>query len=199
MRARRFLAGIVLILAGCGMVTVLANAHGTETEQQRYAGSLTPLLDAAEGKTIGSVLPGTAVNVVGESGTATHVVIHGWVANDVGAVVLQDPKQHVTLLTGFTGHSAAADTQAVGSTTYRAVTVDGWVATSTLVNEVETSWKHADDLLKQSCASCHALPEANAYSADQWPAIMKTQADNAGLDPNDTALLIAYLQRQSGK
>jgi hypothetical protein len=134
---------------------------------QRYAAAVTPLLDGAAGKPIGSIAPGAALDVAEQSGSATHVTLHG-----------------------FTGKAAAGAAQAVS--------VDGWVPTSALVDDLQTVWKSASALYAQKCSQCHALPPVNSYSANQWPAIMKTQADNAGLDPGQAALITTYLQVQSG-
>jgi nitrate/TMAO reductase-like tetraheme cytochrome c subunit len=68
-----------------------------------------------------------------------------------------------------------------------------------LVDDVQTVWKSAGELYASSCASCHALPKPNSFSANQWPAIMEEQAVNANLDPGNTALLTTYLQVKSGR
>ena len=72
------------------------------------------------------------------------------------------------------------------------------VSDDALVADVRDVWKRADGLYAHSCGSCHALPAPSSYSANQWPAIMKTQAPNAALEPNDAALITTYLQNQSG-
>ncbi len=168
-------------------------------DAQRYTKATTPLLDAAEGKTIGSLQPGTALDVLGQSGIATHVAVHGWSAQGASAIVFATPDRHIVLLSGYTGKSNPSASQSVGGTVYQAVTIDGWAATSALVVDVQTVWKTAGELYAQKCGSCHELPATNSLSVNQWPAIMKTQAPNAGLDPNETALLTAYLQANSAR
>lgn len=161
---------------------------------QRYANALTPLLDAAGGKTVGELHPGAAVQVIGQSGTATHVAVQGWSAKGANGLLVATPDRHITLLDEYAGPAKPGSSQTVDGKVYQQVTIDGWVATSALVDDVQTVWKSASDLFAQKCGSCHALPAADSLSADQWPAIMKTQKVNAALDANETALLTAYLQ-----
>ena len=158
---------------------------------QRYPKAITPLLDAAGGKSVGSVEPGTPLDVLGQSGTTTHVTLHGWSAN---GYVYAAPDRRIILMRGFSGHGAPGVTRTVEGIAYQAVTVDGWVATGVLVDDVQTIWKSASALLSQKCGSCHPLPAPDSLTASQWVPMMKTQASNAGLDANEAALLTAYLQ-----
>jgi hypothetical protein len=181
------MAAAVLML---GLFSALIVAPSRGAAAQRYTGGVTPLLDAAAGKAIGSLGPGAALDIVGQSGNATHVTLHGWFAAGSTAIVYSAPDKHIVALSGFTGHATTGAAQAVS--------IDGWVATNALVDDVQTVWKSAAALYAQKCGQCHALQPVNSYSANQWPAIMKTQADNAGLDPGQAALVTTYLQVQSG-
>lgn len=163
-------------------------------DAQRYTNAVTPLLDAAGGKPIGSLQPGAALDAIGQSGAATHVKVQGWSVQGASAAVLAAPNRRIVLLSGYTGHGAPGASQTVNGAVYQEVTIDGWVATDALVDDVQIVWKSAADLYAQKCGTCHALPAVSALGVGQWPAIMKTQAVNAGLDANETALLTAYLQ-----
>ena len=175
--------------------TALQAANG-----QRYANAVTPLFEAPGGKAIGSLQPGAALDVISQSGTATQVAVHGWSAQQgANGVVFATPDRHIVLLSGFTGQSRPGASQSTGGAVYQAVTINGWAVTSALVDDVQTVWKTAGDLYAQKCGSCHELPAANSLSLNQWPAIMKTQAPNAGLNPDETALLTAYLQANSAQ
>jgi hypothetical protein len=165
---------------------------------QVYTSGVTPLLDAAGGKTIGSVGPGVALTVEGQSGSATHVAIQGLAVAGTPATIYGSAVQKNVAVSGFSGHAVTGSAQKVGAATYVATTVDGWVATAATVADVQTVWKAAGALYQQKCGSCHDLPLPNTYAASQWPGVVKSQADNAGLLPNETALITAYLQAQSG-
>lgn len=188
---------LAALIFGAAVAAMLLPVRGAGTQQ--YTNAVTPLLDAAAGKSIGSVGPGAALDIVGQSGGMTHVTLHGWSAQGSSAIVFTSPDKHIVELSGFTGHGTNGASQAVSGTTYNAVTIDGWVASNALVDDVQTVWKAASALYAQKCGSCHALQPANSYSANQWPGVMKTQSGNAGLDPGQTALITTYLQVQSGR
>ena len=193
----RAMLGAIVLLTAFGLASVHLPARGAGT--QMFAGANTPVLDAAGGKNVGTLAPGAAVSVSGQSGSSTHVTVSGFAAAGSPATLFTSADKHIVVLSKFTGHAVPGATQSVAGTTYTAVTADGWVATNALVADVATVWKSASDMYAQKCGSCHSLRPANSYSANQWPAIMKTQADNAGLDPGQTALITTYLQVQSGK
>lgn len=195
-KTRSKIACAISILLSVGAATALTATYGANA--QRYASVLTPLLDKADGEPIGSLAPGAALEVLGQSGSATHIALHGWSKDGASAIVYLAPTQHVVVLSGFTGHGTPGATQAEGGITYHAVTIDGFVSSSALVDNVQTVWKHAADVFSRNCATCHALPKPDSMSADQWPAILKTQQSNAGIDAKDTALLAAYLETKSG-
>jgi hypothetical protein len=185
---RACLVGLVVSIAMNGGLASLRAADA------RYAKALTPLLDAAAGgKSIGSLAPGAAVMVHGQSGGATNVALTGWLAQGSKTVVAA-PERPIVLLTGYSGHTAAGAAKTVNDVAYHAVTIDGWAASDALVDDVQPVWKNAEALYAQKCGTCHALPDINSLEVKQWPAIMKTQASNAALDANETALLTAYLQ-----
>lgn len=193
-KARRTLAALA-----CAAVLAATSPVGGRAAGQQFASAVTPLLDAAGGKTIGSLQPGAALDVAGQSGGATHVTLHGWSAQGTSAIVFASADKHIVELSGFTGHATSGAAQSSGGATYVAVTIDGWVASNALVDDVQSVWKNASALYAQKCGSCHALEPATSYSANQWPGLMKTQAGNAGLDPGQTALITTYLQVQSGR
>jgi trimethylamine-N-oxide reductase cytochrome c-type subunit TorC len=184
-------------IAGVAFAGTHAPARSAGAPQ--YAGAVTPLLDAASGKTIGSLAPGTAIDVAGQSGASTQVTVHGYSAHGSNAVVFTSPAKQIVEVSGFTGQALAGASQTVSGKAYTAVTINGWVATSALVADVKTVWTAAASLYSDKCSACHALQPAKTYSANEWPGFMKTHAPNAGLDPGQTALITAYLQTQSGK
>ncbi len=151
-------AASACLLLGFVAQSALAPLHAADA--QRYTNAVAPLLDAAGGKPVGALQPGVAVDVLGQSGAATHVAVHGWSAQGASAVVMAAPNRHIVLINGYTGHAAPGTSQTVNGTAYQAVTVDGWAASNALVDDVQTVWKSAADLYAQKCAACHALPAA---------------------------------------
>jgi trimethylamine-N-oxide reductase cytochrome c-type subunit TorC len=137
---------------------------------------------------------------VATAGDATHVKLHGWSAQGADGIVIAAPGKRIVELSNFSApalRSPGAVTQAEG-TAYTAVTIDGWVATSALVDDVQTVWAAAGAAFAQHCSACHALPPVAAYTANQWPGVVKGMAANAALAPDQAALITTYLQMKSG-
>lgn len=189
------LAGAAYFFAGIAVQAASVAAVAADAaETQRYTDAVTPLLDAAGGKPIGSLQPGIAVEALGQSGAATHITVHGWSAQGANAAVFAAPTRRIVLVSGYSGPAQGATSQTVNGAVYQEVTVDGWVTAAALVDDVQVVWKRAAALFADKCGGCHALPDINSIGVNQWPAIMKTQAANAGLDANENALLTTYLQ-----
>lgn len=188
-----------LFAAAALMLAAAGSVFAQSAPAQRYANALTPLLDAAGGKKIGNVAPGAAVTVEGTSGGSTHVTIKGFSPQSSAATVFTSADKHIIEISGFSGHATAGASQSSGGTAYTAVTVDGWVATSALADNLQSVLSAGAALFSAKCGSCHALPKTGDYNANQWPGIMKTQSDNAALDDAQAALITTYLQIQSGK
>jgi hypothetical protein len=175
-------------------VAVAASPGAIQAAAQQYTATVTPLLAAASGSTIGSLGPGAAVTVVGQSGTVSHVTLQGVTAPNAPGFVYTSPARHIVEVSNFSGHAATGSTQAVSGTTYTSVTVDGWVATSALAADQQTVLNAAGTLYNQRCSACHALQPPDAFTANQWPATIKNHSPNPGLTPDETALITLYLQ-----
>jgi hypothetical protein len=185
------------VLAVCAVAFATAHTPIRAAGAQQFVNAATPLLDAS-GKTIGTLGPGTAVDVTGQSGATTQVTVHGYALRGANAVVFLSPAKQIVEVSGFSGQATAGAVQTVGGKAYTALSVSGSAATNTLVADVQTVWTAAAALYSDKCSACHAVQAAKTYSANEWPGFMKTHAPNAGLDPGQTALITAYLQTQSG-
>jgi hypothetical protein len=187
------IAGLVLLILTVGSLGIpVRGAGGTQ-----FASALTPLLDSANGNAIGTVNPGTGVNVAEQSGALTHVTLQGWSTPKKAGSIYVAPDRQIVELSGFKGHATPGSSQTAGGATYTAVTVDGWIATSALVDNMQPIWTAAAALYAQKCGTCHAAMDPSSNSVNDWPDLVQTWAPSANLDATQTALLTAYLQAQS--
>lgn len=62
----------------------------------------------------------------------------------------------------------------------------------------EKLWVEEEELY-QRCGSCHKSYPAHEYTANQWPPIVKTMKDNAGLSKKESKAMSVYLQYESIK
>jgi len=176
---------------------VLANAPSRGAGSPQFVAALTALLDGPSGNAIASVQPGAAVDVAEQSGSATHITIHGWTTPKAAGTLYSAPDKHIIELTGLKATGTPGSAQTVAGTTYTAVSVDGWIASSAVVADVQPVWTTAASLYQQKCSTCHSVPAVDSNGSDDWPGVVQTWAPSANLDAAQTALLTAYLQTQS--
>ncbi len=159
---------------------------------------------ASGGAAIGSATPGTplAVTTAASSGRE-QVTVEGWSRKGGESVVLQAPGLRI-LLARLTPAAVAArkvlgqQTDSYG-TVWEHVSVPVWVETKDVVNSIATVWDAAGKLYAARCAACHALHAPNELAANAWPGEMRTMAKNAGLSPEQDALITRYLQDHAKK
>lgn len=72
-----------------------------------------------------------------------------------------------------------------------------WIPSAGLSADVAQLWRHADETYRQSCASCHALPHANEYLANQWIGTLGAMKRYTSLDDAEYRLMLSWLQNHS--
>jgi trimethylamine-N-oxide reductase cytochrome c-type subunit TorC len=159
---------------------------------------------ASGGAAIGSATPGTPLAVTAAAaGGREQVMVEGWSRKGGESVVLQAPGLRI-LLAKLTPAAVSArkllgqQTDSYG-TVWEHVAVPVWVETNAVVNNLATVWDAAGKLYAARCGACHALHAPDELGANAWPGELRTMAKNAGLSPEQDALITKYLQEHAGK
>jgi hypothetical protein len=118
---------------------------------------LTPLLDAPEGNTIGLVVPAAAVVVLEQSGDKAHVTLQGWSRADGETTLYSSPKRPIEVLTAFIRGAPTEKSQSVGRAQNHFVKAEGWIASDSIVDNLNVVWSHASDLYRKRCVLCHCI------------------------------------------
>lgn len=163
-----------------------------------YVGS-DAALKTASGAALGTVTPGTAVNVVTTSSNVANVQIDGWQPVGSGGAIYAGVDSRVVLVRLANGASlpdaaiVAKQNDAYGSA-WNHVRLAGTIALSTLVPDAATVWQSAATLYGQRCSACHTLHQPSEFTANQWPGAVAAMAHNASLTPAQQDLIVRYLQ-----
>ncbi|MBE3022976.1 hypothetical protein [Campylobacter sp. 7477a] len=64
---------------------------------------------------------------------------------------------------------------------------------SVIKNTKDGLWEAEEDLYLR-CGSCHVAKAIDEYTINQWPNVVKTMSDRAGLNKDETRLVGSYLQ-----
>ncbi len=162
-----------------------------------YPIKMTSFMDKA-GNTIGTLTPGTKLDVIKVSGKKTKVRVHGWSAFGAETVIFKQVGKRIIL--SILDESVISKVKKGQSKTdefesvWNESSFTGWVKTSALINSQEKIWEKADNLFKQRCGGCHQAHPPHEFTANQWPNIVKAMKDRAGLSIDDQWLLTKYMQ-----
>ncbi len=165
-----------------------------------YATKMTDLM-SKDGRTVGTLTPGTKLDVIKKSGKKTKVRVSGWSAFGAETVIFKQVGKRIIL--GILDESIISKVKKGKSktdefeSTWNQSSFTGWVKTSNLNNSQEKIWNKADTLFKQRCGGCHQPHPAHEFTANQWPNIVKAMKDRAGLTSDDQWLLTKFMQNHA--
>jgi hypothetical protein len=188
------------ILGGGGVLLAVAlsalPAYGASANVWYAAGSA-PIYAAAGHASVGTLTPGTPVKPSGAAMKGFQpFTLRAWSQKgDSGTLVVAEGQRVVlaTLAPGARTKIISTAKDAYGNA-WNEVQLSGFVKTSAVTSDQETVWAQAQALYTKRCSACHALHRPAEFTANQWPAILKTMTKNAALQPAQAALMMQYLQ-----
>jgi len=72
-----------------------------------------------------------------------------------------------------------------------------WIREPGLSADLAQLWRHGSELFSRSCATCHALPHAEDFLANQWIGTLGSMKRYTSLDDAQYRLLLAWLQNHA--
>ncbi len=84
-------------------------------------------------------------------------------------------------------------------TVWNKVSIKLWIKEKNTVNNILMVWKKAQTLYEQRCGACHATPDLEHFTANQWPGVIKSMASRAGLNKKESVLVTKYVQEKARK
>jgi hypothetical protein len=173
-----------------------AAAAPAPTAMQWYVG-VPPPLTTPEGSTFATLYVSAAVVIAGTEAGVAHVSTNLWMYGDMAASgpLYATPRGfEVGWLDGTTADHAIPGTASNGWTP---VKLDGYLAANAVVESLESVWRLAASNYQFICADCHALHATGDYSPMQWGMIVTRMATFAKLGPDDTMVILKWLQTTS--
>ncbi len=152
--------------------------------------------ETTHGSAIGFVMPGAAITASGSSGAYRDVTFDGWSQQGDSGTIVTAPGVRIIIAE----LTASARVQTIGSThdaygnAWTHVVVTAAVRANALTADQDVVWNNAKAIFTTRCSACHALHKPAEFTANQWPAILKTMEKNAALQPDQAALVTQYLQ-----
>lgn len=84
-------------------------------------------------------------------------------------------------------------------TVWSKVSIKLWIKEEHTVNNINTIWTKSQTLYEQRCGACHATPDLEHFTANQWPGVIKSMASRAGLLKEESLLVTKYVQDKARK
>lgn len=82
-------------------------------------------------------------------------------------------------------------------TVWSKVSIKLWIKEKHIVKNINTVWEKSKTLYNERCGACHATPELEHFTANQWPGVIKSMASRAGLLEKESVLVTKYAQNKA--
>mgnify|MGYP001546835861 FL=1 len=181
-------------------ISLPAAAAGGQAATTLYAlqTSLIYANTSGAGPAIGSVTPGTPLQVSGEvKNGLEEFTLDAWSqqGDDTTLFAAQGERIVLVTLADSAPHpkvlSMAKDDY---GNVWNKVELSDFVKSDSLTPDQNAVWKQAITLYSTRCSACHALHKPSEFTVNQWPKILQTMTKNAALQPAEAALVTQYIQ-----
>ncbi|WP_331774940.1 hypothetical protein [Sulfurospirillum sp. 1612] len=185
--------GITLVLIL--LMSVVAYAKGDVV----FAKKSSPIfLNSSDGQSIGIVQTATPMKVIKKNKDFLLVEVSGWSADGSPTVMFQKVGQRIiyaVLNDDATKHIKVVKTAMDDyETQWNDAAITVWIKKDNVTADINTLWSSASELFQSRCNSCHAAPKFDQFTANQWPGMIRSMKDRAGLMPDEVQLIVKYLQ-----
>ncbi len=163
-----------------------------------FAAGTTPIYaGVAEREAAGSLTPGTPLDAAepAKNGYQPFTLV-AWSQQGNDETIFAAQGQRIV----FATVTAKAQIKTIATATddygnvWNQVELSGFAPAKRLTSNQDSVWARAHALYGKRCSACHALHATAEFTANQWPAIIKTMSKNAALQPDEAALITQYVQ-----
>lgn len=75
--------------------------------------------------------------------------------------------------------------------------IEAWIPNKELTQDFKGLWKKEASLAAERCSGCHEIPAPDSHFAGEFPSLMDSMAEQAGLDEAEEATLVNYFQKRN--
>ncbi len=155
--------------------------------------------DGRNGEREGRILAATKLTVLENRGSWLRVRVEGWRQDGVDAIIyeLQGKRIFAVALDKQAREKPQVHSTMTDKTTeqiWHQVSFETWVTSENVVESLEKLWDYGSEMHGATCGSCHALPPANHFLANQWIGCLKDMQRYIHLDKEEYRFLQKYMQ-----
>ncbi len=155
-----------------------------------------------EGKVIATITKGTKIKILKEYKNKLLVQVKGWSYEE-------EPNNEIFFKYGVTvilativdRKLAKAKIIETKEDEYEEVwiqnSIKGFITNKNLTENFMALWKTESSLANQRCSGCHGTLSPHSYFAGEFPSIIDSMAEQAGLSKEEKPILINYFQKRN--
>jgi hypothetical protein len=182
----------------CAGLALPAFPASGQTVRMLFAAGATPIYaGVADRQAVGSLTPGTPLEAAEPAnGGYQPFTLVAWSQEGDAETIVAAQGQRIVLATV----TAKAHIKTISTATddygnvWNQVELTAFAPAKRLTPNQDAVWARAHALYSKRCSACHALHATTEFTANQWPAIVKTMSKNAALQPAEAALITQYVQ-----
>ncbi len=158
-------------------------------------------LDANSKKSIGKIELSTPLKLISQDDKFDKVQITGWSSEGFENVLFKDIGQRIIYLRA--DESIRKNAKIIKTktddydSTWNKVSYKVWIKKGNLADNIDEALKKGKEIYTNRCGACHASHDTKHYTANQWPNIIKSMEDRAGLNKSEKQSVIKYVQNNS--
>ncbi len=153
-------------------------------------------------KVIGELTKGTKVKVLKKSIDKSLIEIRGWsyeekpnnkiFFKDGITVVLANIKKDKLLL-----RKTLQTKEDEYEESWIETKIEAWISNKELTQDFMSLWDKEKSLAAERCSGCHEIPAPDSHFAGEFPSLMDSMAEQAGLGEVEKTTLINYFQKRN--
>lgn len=75
--------------------------------------------------------------------------------------------------------------------------IQGFIMNKELTKNFKDIWNEESAFASQRCSGCHEIPAPNSHFAGEFPSLINSMAEQAGLSPKEEKTLVNYFQKKN--
>lgn len=162
----------------------------------------TPLFSDSKG-TIqkGSIDVSTPLILLEEKGSFVKVKLIGWSAEGSETVVFK--KMGLRIIYALLDEDFISQEKILKTklddyeTSWKKIAINFWIPKKNIVSDINIVLNEGKTLFDGRCGGCHASPDLHHFTSNQWPGIIRSMKDRAGLSKSELQLVVKYVQNNS--
>lgn len=167
-----------------------------------YVKSDIQITNSINGEKLALITKGTKVEVIKSKGDYSLIEIKGWSYED-------EPNEEIFYKDGVTVVLASILKSQLKNRKilqskeddYEEIWIEnsitGWIESKFLTKEFKKLWIKESQLASTRCSACHEAPSAESHFAGEFPSLLDSMAEQAGLSDDEKMLLINFYQKKN--